>query len=70
MSRSQVVAVDLTTFERTLDTSLLDADQSVDPSGAELAFDAESGSLTLPLTVAGSSDLYMLDLVSVSTEYR
>ena len=65
MSRSQVVAVDLTTFERTLEAPLtLDADQTVDPSGAELAFDAESGSLTLLLTVAGSSDLYMLDLVS------
>ena len=65
MSRSQVVAVDLATFEKTLEAPLtLDADQSVDPSGAELAFDAESGVVTLLLTVANSSDIYMLDLES------
>jgi hypothetical protein len=65
MSRSQVVAVDLSTFEKTLEAPLtLDADQSVDPSGAELAFDAESGLVTLLLTVSGSSDIYMLDLQS------
>lgn len=63
MSRSQVVAVDLGTFEKVLEAPLsLDADQQVDPSGAELAYDAESGSTTLLLTVSGSSDLYMLDL--------
>lgn len=65
MSRSQVVAVDLDTFEKTLEAPLtLDADQSVDPSGAELAYDPETGITNLLLTVKGSSDLYMLDLVS------
>ena len=63
MSRSQVVAVDLGTFEKILEAPLsLDADQQVDPSGAELAYDAESGNTTLLLTVQGSTDLYMLDL--------
>ena len=63
MSRSQVVAVDLSTFEKTLEAPLtLDADQSIDPSGAELAFDADNGLVTLLLTVHSSSDLYMLDL--------
>ena len=63
MSRSQVVAVDLDTFEKTLDAPLsLDADMQVDPSGAELAYDEETGTTTLLLTVEGSSDLYMLDL--------
>ena len=63
MSRSQVVAVDLDTFEKILEAPLsLDADQQVDPSGAELAYDAESGGTTLLLTVEGSTDLYMLDL--------
>ena len=63
MSRSQVVAVDLGTFEKVLEAPLsLDADQQVDPSGAELAYDTESGQTTLLLTVSGSSDLYMLDL--------
>ena len=38
----------------------------VDPSGAELAYDDESGAVTLLLTVDGSADLYMLDL---QTEY-
>ncbi|MEC8277732.1 MAG: hypothetical protein VX026_08455 [Myxococcota bacterium] len=67
MSRSQVVAVDLNTFEKTLEAPLtLDADQQIDPSGAELAYDEVSGSTTLLLTVQGSSDLYMLDL---GTEY-
>ena len=65
MSRSQVVAVDLETFEKTLEAPLtLDADQAINPSNAELAFDADSGVSTLLLTVEGSSDLYMLDLVS------
>ena len=65
MSRSQVVAVDLTTFEKVLEAPLsLDADQQVDPSGAELAYDAQSGNTSLLLTVAGSSDLYMLDLAN------
>ena len=46
MSRSQVVAVDLETFEKALETPLtLDADQAINPSGAELAFDADSGIL-------------------------
>lgn len=63
MSRSQVVAVDLNTFEKILEAPLtLDADQQIDPSGAELAYDADSGASTLLLTVQGSSDLYMLDL--------
>ena len=63
MSRSQVVAVDLSTFEKVLEAPLsLDADQQIDPSGAELAYDSESGHTTLLLTVSGSSDLYMLDL--------
>jgi hypothetical protein len=63
MSRSQVVAVDLSTFEKVLEAPLsLDADQQVDPSGAELAYDEESGGTTLLLTVSGSTDLYMLDL--------
>ena len=63
MSRSKVVAVDLETFDKILEAPLtLDADQEVDPSGAELAYDADSGSTTLLLTVKGSSDLYMLDL--------
>ena len=67
MSRSQVVAVDLNTFEKTLEAPLtLDADQQIDPSGAELAYDAVTGSTTLLLTVQGSSDLFMLDL---GTEY-
>jgi len=65
MSRSQVVAVDLDTFEKTLEAPLtLDADQAIDPSNAELAFDPDSGVVNLLLTVQGSSDLYMLDLVS------
>jgi DNA-binding beta-propeller fold protein YncE len=65
MSRSQVVAVDLATFEKTLEAPLtLDADQAINPSDAELAFDADSGLLTLLLTVQGSSDLYMLDMQS------
>ncbi|MEC7985698.1 MAG: hypothetical protein VX278_11080 [Myxococcota bacterium] len=65
MSRSQVVVVDLTTFEKTLEAPLtLDADQQIDPSGAELAYDEESGASTLLLTVQGSSDLYMLNLAS------
>jgi DNA-binding beta-propeller fold protein YncE len=65
MSRSQVVAVDLETFERTLEAPLtLDADQAINPSDAELAFDADSGVSTFLLTVQGSSDLYMLDLES------
>jgi hypothetical protein len=67
MSRSQVVAVDLETFQKTLEAPLtLDADQQVDPSGAELAYNDDTGSVTLLLTVDGSSDLYMLDL---ETEY-
>jgi hypothetical protein len=40
----------------------LDADQEIDPSGAELAYDSVSGSTTLLLTVKDSADLYMLDL--------
>jgi hypothetical protein len=65
MSRSQVVAVDLDTFEKTLEAPLtLDADQAIDPSNAELAFDPDSGVTNLLLTVQGSSDLFMLDLVS------
>lgn len=65
MSRSRVVAVDLNTFEKTLEAPLtLDADQQIDPSGAELAYDEESGASTLLLTVQGSSDLYMLNLES------
>jgi len=65
MSRSQVVAVDLDTFERTLEAPLtLDADQAINPSNAELAYDPESGVTNLLLTVQGSSDIYMLNLVS------
>ena len=65
MSRSQVVAVDLDTFEKTLEAPLtLDADQAIDPSGAELAYDPESGVTNLLLTVQGSSDIYMLNLES------
>jgi hypothetical protein len=65
MSRSQVVAVDLSTFEKVLEAPLsLDADQQIDPSGAELAYDAESGNTTLLLTVNDSTDLYMLDLAN------
>ena len=44
----------------------LDADQQIDPSGAELAYDEATGSTTLLLTIQGSSDLFMLDL---GTEY-
>lgn len=67
MSRSQVVAVDLDTFEKTLEAPLtLDADQQIDPSDAELAYDLNTGTTTLLLTVENSSDLYMLDL---ETEY-
>ena len=65
MSRSRVVAVDLDTFEKVLEAPLsLDADQQVDPSGAELAYDAASGNTSLLLTVYGSTDLYMLDLAN------
>jgi len=65
MSRSQVVAVDLDSFEKTLEAPLtLDADQAIDPSGAELAYDPQSGVTNLLLTVQGSSDIYMLDLQS------
>ena len=36
MSQSQVVAVDLDTFERTLEAPLtLDADQAINPSNAD-----------------------------------
>jgi len=63
MSRSQVVAVDLETFERTLEAPLtLDADQAINPSNAELAYDPQSGVTNLLLTVQGSSDIYMLNL--------
>jgi hypothetical protein len=59
MSRSVVVAVDLTTFEKVLEAPLrLDADDQVDPSGAALTADGS----TLLVTVVGSSDLYMLEL--------
>ena len=53
MSQSQVVAVDLDTFERTfLEAPLtLDADQAINPSNAELAYDPESGVTNLLLTV-------------------
>lgn len=65
MSQSQVVAVDLDTFERTLEAPLtLDADQAINPSNAELAYDPESGVTNLLLTVQGSSDIYMLNLES------
>ena len=65
MSQSQVVAVDLDTFERTLEAPLtLDADQAINPSNAELAYDPESGVTNLLLTVQGSSDIYMLNLDS------
>ena len=62
MSRSTVVKVDLSTFEKVLEAPLtLDADAQVDPSGAELTPDGS----TLLITVEGSSDLYMLDLDTV-----
>ena len=65
MSRSQVVAVDLNTIDVTLEAPLtLDADQQIDPSGAELAYDEETDASTLLLTVQGSTDLYMLNLQS------
>lgn len=65
MSRSQVVAVDLETFEKTLEAPLtLDADQAIDPQEAELAYDPVSGVTNLLLTVEGVSDIYMLNLES------
>ncbi len=65
MSRSQVVAVDLDTFEKTLEAPLtLDADQAIDPQEAELAYDPQTGVTNLLLTVQGSSDIYMLNLES------
>lgn len=65
MSRSQVVAVDLESFEKTLEAPLtLDADQAIDPVDSALAFDSQSEVTTLLLTVKNSSDLYMLDLQS------
>ena len=67
MSRSQVVGVDLQSFSKVLEAPMtLDADDSVDPSGAELAYDPDTDALTLLLTVDNSQDLYMLDL---QTEY-
>lgn len=67
MSRSRVVGVDLQSFSKVLEAPMtLDADDSVDPSGAELAYDPETDALTLLLTVDNSQDLYMLDL---QTEY-
>ena len=59
LSRSQVVVVDLTTFEKTVTYPLtLDADQQVDPNGAALTPD---GRYAL-ITIEGSKDLYKLDL--------
>lgn len=59
LSRSQVVVVDLATFEKTVVYPLtLDADQQVDPSGAALTPD---GRYAL-ITIEGSNDLYKLDL--------
>ena len=67
MSRSQIVVVDLGSFQTVLEAPLtLDADQEVNPSEAELAYDPENGNVTLLLTVQGSSDLFMLDFETES----
>lgn len=59
LSRSRVVVVDLSTFEKTVEFPLtLDADQQVDPSSAALTPD---GRYAL-ITTTGSADLYKLDL--------
>ena len=67
MSRSQIVVVDLASFQPVLEAPLtLDADQEVNPSEAELAYDPATGSVTLLLTVQNSSDLFMLDFETES----
>lgn len=59
LSRSQVIVVDLETFEKTVEFPLtLDNDQQVDPTSAALTPD---GRYAL-ITVEGSKDLYKLDL--------
>ncbi len=59
LSNSQVSVIDLDSFEVTVTYPLtLDPDQSVDPSGAAITPD---GRYAL-ITVAGSADLYKLDL--------
>ena len=70
MSRSQVVAVDLNTFEKFLEAPLsLDADQQVDPSGPSLPMMQRVERPHCLLTVSGSSDLYMLDLENEILEH-
>ena len=68
MSQSQVVAVDLDTFERTLEAPLtLDADQAINPSNAELSndgyFDGEKISLVHILFKAFSIEILSEDKI-------
>merc|ERR1712224_754680 len=57
------MGVDLNTYQQAFEAPLtLDADQKIDPSGAELAYDENNQAEILLLTVENNADLYMLNL--------